>query len=78
MYIAWASFRNIKTRNGFWQLPLKEDADRKVDFNDSIKFSYFYFEATLECFLCTEHMKMGVTRFVERTLFACAETCVSC
>ena len=37
----------------------KEDADRKVDFNGSIKFSYFYFEATLECFLCTEQIKNG-------------------
>ena len=29
----------------------KDDADPKGDFNGSIKFYYFYFEATLDFFL---------------------------
>ena len=41
---------------------IKEEADPKGDFNGLIKFSYFSFEATLECLLCTVH-KIGVTRF---------------
>ena len=41
---------------------IKEDADPKGDFNGSIEFSYLSFEATLECFLCTVQIKMGVTR----------------
>ena len=38
----------------------KDDTDP----NGSIKFSYFYFEATVENFLCFEQIKMGVTGFI--------------
>ena len=39
------------------EISVKDDTDPKDDFNRLIKFSYFYFEATLECFLCTEQIK---------------------
>ena len=52
-YVDWAFNQNQVFAK------IMEDADLKVDFNGLIKFSYFYSEATLECFLCTEQIKNG-------------------
>ena len=60
MYV-WSQIRKIgiplHTQVFLYKMGFKDDTDPKGDFNDSIKFSYSYFEATLECFICTEQVK---------------------